>query len=314
MCSSDLLVDNNINEPGNIYNITNLKTYTNTKLGYSFQYPEKLSLSESGEIVNISHSISFENRDGGCDMKGDSELSKTLGDFDLSIKIVSGVVNPSYVDGNYSAGILNGKWSYMGAEGCGQTTYYFPISGNRTLIVTKSEVQMLSGTAVPEVKAKILAVPGVITQEEAKKIIDQILSTVKFIDSNTSAENITVQIYFSRSGDEVAECGEVVSVLRTIPKTAGVGKAALEELLKGPTTEEKIGRYNTDIPSGSKLNSLVITNGEARADFNAVTESGGGSCSMAARTNQIRRTLLQFPTVKTVVLSIDGRTKDIFQP
>ena len=105
-----------------------------------------------------------------------------------------------------------------------------------------------------------------------------------------------------------------MSVLRTIPKTAGVGKAALEELLKGPTTEEKIGRYNTDIPSGSKLNSLVITNGEARADFNAVTESGGGSCSMAARTNQIRRTLLQFPTVKTVVLSIDGRTKDIFQP
>jgi hypothetical protein len=247
-------------------------------------------------------------------MKGDAELSKTLTDFGMSISIVSGTKNPPYVDGNYSKGILNGKWAYMGAEGCGQTNYYFPISDNRTLVVEEAQVQMLSGSATPETRAKLLAVPGVISNEESKTIFDQILSTFKFLNSDTTAENMTVQVYFSRTGDESAECDETGSVVRIIPKTVGVGTAALEELLKGPTAEEKANRYVTNIPLGSKLNSLVIKNGEARADFNAITESGGGSCSMAARTNQIVRTLLQFPTVKKVVLSIDGRTEDIFQP
>ncbi len=161
-------------------NNSSWKTYTNIKQGYSFQYPEKLSLSTSGEVLNLSHSISFDNYGGGCDMKGDAKLSKTLNDFDLSIDIVSGTVNPPYVDGDYSQGILIGKWSYIGAEGCGQTSYYFPITGNRTLVVKKSEIQMLSPVVTPDVKAKVLAVPGVVSYENSKVILDQILSTFKF--------------------------------------------------------------------------------------------------------------------------------------
>src|SRR3989339_609385 len=94
----------------------NWKTYTNTQYGFEFRYPEKLSLSFSNGIAFLSHSIPFENRDGGCDMKGDAELSKTLTDFGLSFKVVSGVSKPPYVDGVYAKGILNGQWAYMGAE------------------------------------------------------------------------------------------------------------------------------------------------------------------------------------------------------
>ena len=159
------------------------KTYTNTKYGYSFKYPDKLLLSTLGENINLSHSIVFDNYDGGCDMKGSSELSKTLGDFNLSINIVSGEVKPPYVDGSYSAGILDGKWSYMGAEGCGQTKYYFPISNNRTLIVTKNEIQILSDVVALDVKEKVLAVPGVISSEYSKILLNKILSTFKFTDS-----------------------------------------------------------------------------------------------------------------------------------
>lgn len=289
------------------------KTYTNTNQGYSFQYPKKLSLSISDDTVTLSHSIPFENHDGGCDLKGDSELSKTLTDFNLSINIVSGKVNQSYVDGSYSGGMLNGKWSYMGAEGCGQTNYYFPITGDRTLIVSKHEIQMLSPVVTPDIREKILAVPGVISYEEAKVILDQILSTFKFSVS-VVAENMVVKVYFAPKNSEQLECNDVVAVERTVPKTTKVGTVALEELLKGPTAEEKVKGYFTSIPVGSKLNSLEIVNGEARADFNDVTESGGGSCSMGVRGAQIRQTLLQFPTVKTVVLSINGRTQDIFQP
>lgn len=160
--------------------ISKFKTYTSNKQGYSFQYPEKLSLSASGDVVNLSHSIPFENYDGGCDMKGDAELSKTLQDFGLAIKVVAGGMNPPYVDGTYSKGALKGQWAYMGAEGCGVTTYYFPATENRTLLVTQNHLQVLSNNVTQEVKAKVLAVPGVISSEESKVILDQILSTFKF--------------------------------------------------------------------------------------------------------------------------------------
>lgn len=157
------------------------KTYRSEQYGFEFKYPEKLSLSSSGEVINLSHSIPFKNRDGGCDMKGDLQISETLNDFDLSIIVASGEVNPPYVDDGYSRGILNGKSVYMGVEGCGQTIYYFPITGNRTLVVTKTEVQILSPAVIPEVREKVLSVPGVISYEESKAILDQILFTFKFI-------------------------------------------------------------------------------------------------------------------------------------
>ena len=128
-------------------------------------------------------------------------------------------------------------------------------------------------------------------------------------------ENISVKVYFLNSRMKpINLCNEVVAAARVIPKTEKVATAAINELLKGLTSEERSAGYTNDIPAGSKLNSVTIVDGEARADFNATTESGGGSCSMAVRTAQIRETLLQFPIVKTVKLSIDGRTEDIFQP
>ena len=186
--------------------ISGWKTYTNTDWGYSFEYPEKLSLTTSGGILNLSHSIPFENRDGGCDMKGDSVLSKTLVDFSLSINIASGDATPAYVHGDYSTGVLNGKWVYMGAEGCGQTSYYFPMSANRTLIVSKSEVQILSNVVTSEVRAKVLAVPGVISQEDGKALVDQILSTFKLF------QPLSFVTVISPNGGEKLESGETLKI------------------------------------------------------------------------------------------------------
>ncbi|NDB59343.1 hypothetical protein EB001_12970 [bacterium] len=158
----------------------NTKEYKNIKDGYTFEYPTKLSLSTSIDGVNLTHSIPFENTDGGCDMVGNAKVSKTLVDFNVSISIVPGQIKPPYVDGTFSGGSLKGDWVYRGAEGCGQTVYYFPISGNRTLILTKHELQVLSPVVAPDVRNKVLAVPGVISYEESNKIIEEILSTLKF--------------------------------------------------------------------------------------------------------------------------------------
>lgn len=156
------------------------KTYTNSIDGYSFDYPSKLSISSNNGEVYLSHSIPFDNYDGGCDMKGDSKLSKTLNDFGMSVRVVSGKVTPSYIDGTYSKGELTGNWAYKGAEGCGNTEYYFPITNNRTLIITKQEIQILSPVVSAEVRDKVLAVPGVISYNESKEIVEKILSTLKF--------------------------------------------------------------------------------------------------------------------------------------
>ncbi|MDP3052664.1 MAG: GerMN domain-containing protein, partial [bacterium] len=129
-------------------------------------------------------------------------------------------------------------------------------------------------------------------------------------------ETSKVKIYFNNSNlDPEASCNKVFAVERYISKTPAVGQAALEELLKGPTDTEKAGGYFTSINPGVKIQKLTIENGTAKVEFDEQLEfQVGGSCRVAAIRAQIVQTLKQFPTVKEVVISINGRTEDILQP
>jgi len=100
-----------------------------------------------------------------------------------------------------------------------------------------------------------------------------------------------------------------------VPRTQAVGRAAIEELLKGPTPEEKAQGLDTSIPEGARLRSLKVVDGVAYADFDeALQFQVGGSVRVMVIRRSITLTLLQFPTVQSVVVSIDGRTEDILQP
>ncbi|GEM_PF-6680196 len=101
-----------------------------------------------------------------------------------------------------------------------------------------------------------------------------------------------------------AVCNQIVSVNRTLPKTSGVAKAAIQELLKGPTVSEKTAGYESAIPEGLVLNSIKIVNGEAQLDFNKELETTNDQCNAAM--GQVQQTLLQFPTIKTVKVSVNG--------
>lgn len=130
-------------------------------------------------------------------------------------------------------------------------------------------------------------------------------------------ETMTVKVFFGNSilDPEVLDCSKNFSVERTIPKTLAVGRAALEELLKGPTEAEKADGYFTSINPGVKIQKLTVEDGVAKVDFDKQLEfQVGGSCRVAAIASQIRETLKQFPTVNDVVISIDDRTEDILQP
>ncbi len=132
----------------------------------------------------------------------------------------------------------------------------------------------------------------------------------------TSVGTTTVKVYFNSSVlDPETTCEKVFPVTRTIPLTQAVGTAAIGELLKGPTAAEAAHGYSTAIPDGVQLQSLTITDGVARADFNETLErSIGGSCRVGLIRHQITETLKQFSSVSSVVISIDGRTEDILQP
>jgi hypothetical protein len=131
------------------------------------------------------------------------------------------------------------------------------------------------------------------------------------------SESMTLKVFL---GNEIKnpgtmDCSLVYPVERIVAKTVTTAKASLEELLKGPTEAELKQKYYTSINTGVKLNKVTITKGTAYADFNSQLDyQVGGSCKVTAIASQIRETLKQFPTIKDVVISIDGRTEDILQP
>lgn len=130
------------------------------------------------------------------------------------------------------------------------------------------------------------------------------------------SQTITVKAFFSNNNlDPAVSCNKVFPVSRQIEKTEAVARAVLEELLKGPTAEEKAQGYFTNLNPSVKIQKLTITNGIAKVDFDETMEQGlGGSCRVSAIRAQIIETLKQFFTVKDVIISVNGRTEDILQP
>lgn len=131
-----------------------------------------------------------------------------------------------------------------------------------------------------------------------------------------SQKNIVLKVYFPNVDmGSPEDCSKVFPVGRSVPETLAVGRASLEELFKGVTQDEKDLGYYSNINDGVVIQSLEISNGIARVDLNSrLEEMVGGSCKVTSIRAQISETLKQFPTVDTVVISIDGRTEDILQP
>jgi len=129
---------------------------------------------------------------------------------------------------------------------------------------------------------------------------------------NGAPQTMLLQAFFTQS---TANDIEFVPVARTVPYTKAAGQAALAELLKGPTEDEKRQGLATSIPAAAQLRSLRIENGTAYADFDEKLGEGvGGSVRTMAIVRQINLTLGQFSTVQKVVISIDGRSEGILQP
>lgn len=129
---------------------------------------------------------------------------------------------------------------------------------------------------------------------------------------NNKDEKVKISVFFNNKDNE---CDKVVAVEREITKVVGIGEASINELLTGPTATEKIDGYTTSINDGVSIKSIKKVGDTVNIDFNSKLGEGvAGSCKVGAITSQIKNTLTQFPTIKNVVLSIDGVSSEILQP
>lgn len=116
-----------------------------------------------------------------------------------------------------------------------------------------------------------------------------------------------VRVYFFLSGPD--HSAGLVPVLREVPATPALARAAMDALFDGPEPRERDASppISSRVPAGSKLLGLAIEDGVATVDLSGEFESGGDSASHIGRLGQVVYTLTQFSTVRSVAFRVEGR-------
>lgn len=141
---------------------------------------------------------------------------------------------------------------------------------------------------------------------------------------HAAAATTTLRVYFNhaqRAATEMrteADCAIVFERPRQVPKTEAVAAAALRQLFAGPSAAEAADGYRSPFSAASAglLRRVRIEHGTAYVDLNDPRELLGGatsSCGAAEFQTQVERTLRQFPTVRRVILAIDGEPRRFYE-
>ena len=116
----------------------------------------------------------------------------------------------------------------------------------------------------------------------------------------SAAAQVSLQAWFTRQG-------KLFGTQRDVPATASVGRAALEQLLAGPSSAESTAGLRSLIPAGTQLLGLTISSGTATVDLSSSFTSGASPSTMPLRIAQVVYTLAQFPSVTGVQFKVDGQ-------
>ena len=115
-----------------------------------------------------------------------------------------------------------------------------------------------------------------------------------------------VEVHFGMEGADACTANQKVT--REV-EGPGVARAALTELLKGPTSRESNEGVMSPFSANTagKLNDVVVSDGQAQVDFADFRHAvGNDSCTKSAIVDSLNKTLLQFPTVKSTLYKFDG--------
>ncbi len=180
--------------------VSDTKTYRNSNLGISFDYPKTLTPSSIGQNVVLHHEVPFTHHDF-CDFRGESTSTiDTLTDFNVTFNVVNKnvigamkdkspyipeenfvngeiVPSPGFIDA-YQNGNLSGYKIFEGAEGCGHTIYYLKVTDQKTLVVIDDLITVFTGAITADIENAAKAVPDVLDREKAEAVFEEVLSTV----------------------------------------------------------------------------------------------------------------------------------------
>jgi spore germination protein GerM len=127
--------------------------------------------------------------------------------------------------------------------------------------------------------------------------------TVEPVDSN---EPQAVRVWLEREG------GGLFPVSRETDAFPALGRAAMTELLEGPTDAEVEAGVGSAIPKGTSLRGLTIQDGLATVDLSEDFEAGAGSLAIRLRVAQVVFTLTEFPSVDGVLFELEGEPVEVF--
>jgi len=133
-------------------------------------------------------------------------------------------------------------------------------------------------------------------------------------------QTMTIKLFFhnEKLNPEMISCTKAFPTTRKIPKTSAPARAALDELFKGVTDEEKSkGFWSFDRESTTGIvKGLRVKNGAAYLNFtkrafetlgNATTSCGSGFFPM------VEGTLMQFKSIKKVYYAVEGNADDFYE-
>lgn len=115
----------------------------------------------------------------------------------------------------------------------------------------------------------------------------------------TTATTTTLSLYFFRNG-------KLGVVHRNLERTSQIGSTALQALLAGPTQAEQSLGFRSAIPSGTQLHKLTINGDQATVDLSSSFTSEATASLLKQRVAEVVFTLTQFPTVRSVLITVDG--------
>jgi len=116
----------------------------------------------------------------------------------------------------------------------------------------------------------------------------------------SAAGQVSLQAWFTRQG-------KLFGTQRDVPATVSVGRAALDQLLAGPSSAESAAGLRSLIPAGTQLLGLTISSGTATVDLSSSFTSEASPSTMPLRIAQVVYTLAQFPSVTGVQFKVDGQ-------
>lgn len=130
-----------------------------------------------------------------------------------------------------------------------------------------------------------------VEKEEPKKTPEKELIKVYFVKFNEKSEKMLM-----------------APVTRKVSRDLPL-ENAMRELIKGPTAAEKKRGILTAVPSNLRIHGIRLRGDTAEIDFNGAIEQGASGSVLINRIDQIVYTATQFPKVRSIVIKINGRSR-----